>query len=177
MSVRQPKSCCIRTLTLGRKSYKRWQFILHCIRTFTCGSEKKLYCIGFVFILVGRRQSILHCIHTYRSKTIYIVLKFVLVLVLVEVRLFILYSNLYLYLWEETICDTTLGVAAPIIRSAAANSYMYDIHYIHIIHTYSYIEFIHYTYVITYIELHLTINLQHHHGCGCNNYKECYSDH
>ena len=74
-----------------------------------------------------------------------------IVFILIEVRLFILYSNLYLYLylWEETICDTTLGVAAPIIRSAAANSYMYDIHYIHIIHIYSYIEFIYYTYVIS----------------------------
>ena len=132
MSVRQPKSCCIRTLTLGRKSYKRWQFILHCIRTFTCGSEKNYIVLGsYLYLWDGDN---LYCI----------------IFILIEVRLFILHSNLYLYLWEETICDTTLGVAAPIIRSAAANSYMYDIHYIHIIHTYSYIEFIYYTYVIIY---------------------------
>ena len=72
-----------------------------------------------------------------------------IVFLLIEVRLFILYSNLYL--WEETICDTTLGVAAPIIRSAAANSYMYNVYHIYI-NSYKYIALIHilYIYVITY---------------------------
>ena len=118
MSVRQPKSCCIRTLTLGGRFHKKETIYTALYSYFFLWEREKLYCIGFVFILVGRRQSILHCIHTctYRSKTIYIVFK----------------------------------LAAPIIRSAAANSYMYDIHYIHIIHTYSYIEFIYYAYVITY---------------------------
>ena len=117
-------------LLWGGSLIKRRQFIFVLLLV---GARKKLYCIGFVYLWDGDN---LYCI----------------VFILIEVRLFILYSNLYLYLylWEETICDTTLGVAAPIIRSAAANSYMCDIHYIHIIHTYSYIEFIYYTYVITY---------------------------
>ena len=100
---------------------------MHCIRTFTCGSEKNYIVLGSYFYLWDGDN--LYCI--------------VFILVLIEVRLFILYSNLYLYLWEETICDTTLGVAAPIIRSAAANSYMYNINHIYIIHTYKYIAFIH----------------------------------
>ena len=112
MSVRQPKSCCIRTLTLGRKSYKKETIY---IRTFTCGSEKNYIVLGsYSYLWDGDN---LYCI----------------VFILIEVRLFILYSNLhlYLYLWEETICDTTLGVAAPIIRSTTANSYMYNINHIY----------------------------------------------
>ena len=117
---------------LGRKSYTKETIYIALYLYFYLWSEKNYIVLGsYLYLWDGDN---LYCI----------------VFILIEVRLFILYSNLYLYLWEETICDTTLGVAAPIIRSAAANSYMYDIHYIHIIHTYSYIEFIYYTYVITY---------------------------
>ena len=108
---------------------------MHCIRTFTCGSEKNYIVLGsYLYLWDGDN---LYCI----------------VFILIEVRLFILYSNLYLYLylWEETICDTTLGVAAPIIRSAAANSYMYNVYHI-CINSYKYIALIHilYIYVITH---------------------------